>query len=280
MTAYSKARTKSLEGRGVDLLAHFSMQSPPVFSGAQAANVLQLTQAATTDLLWRMAQKGWLIRHRSGVYEVAPIWSSPQAPYRPDRFAALSSWLQGDYYIGFRSALEYHDWLTHPIVSQVWVAVPTPRRAPKTAVDQIHWVVVRRDRFSWGVARRWAGEQRIQVSDPERTILDCLHLPRHAGGITEIAAALRRAWPDLDTARLLDYVHSYGLASVRQRLGFLAETLDLPGAAAVTEALQPKGKRFGVIAIDPSLPPSGPIDKRWRVRVNIDGEELAAAGTT
>lgn len=69
----------------------------------------------------------------------------------------------------------------------------TRAQGGSTPGDRVIWVVTKPDRFEWGVRDRWIGSAKVPVSDPERTFLDCLHLPRHAGGITEVAAALLRA---------------------------------------------------------------------------------------
>lgn len=120
------------------------------------------------------------------MYKVAPIWAT-RGSFESDRFAGLSQSLELPYYVGYRSALELYGWLQHPVVGRLWIAVPQPRRLLRTPRDRLIWVVTKADRFEWGVTQRWLGSAKVSVSDPERTFLDCLHLPRHAGGITEVA---------------------------------------------------------------------------------------------
>ncbi len=273
---------KSIEGRGADLVAHFAQRSPAVFGAREAAEFLGIEVSATSAILGNLVARGWLVRNRMGIYEVAPIWATPDLPYDPDRFSALAHWVPEPYYVAFRSALEIRDWLDHPVRGRLWIAVPRQRHVPATVRDRVTWVVLRGDRFTWGRERLWVGSQPVQVSDAARTILDCLHLPRHAGGITEVAAVLVRAWSSLEPHGLVDGASRLSIDAVRRRLGVLLDTLGLPGGDSVAEQLA-RGcspKRRSPVLLDPALPPDGPVDHRWNVRVNVDSLELKAAGRT
>ncbi len=120
----------------------------------------------------------------------------------------------------------------------------------------------------------------MPVSDPERTFLDCLHLPRHAGGITEVAAALVRAWLTLDQERLISHSHRLGNASVDRRLGVLIEALELDEDDRLIGRLQHRRWRGRPVSLDPSLPTGGEINKRWGVRMNVPPDELSLVGRT
>ena len=273
---------KSVDGRGSEVLQHFAERDPPTFEAREAAEYLHVGSATAARLLSVLVARGWLTRHRKGVYEIAPMWASPENPFDPGRFTAVGHLVRGKYYVGFRSAFEIRDWLDHPVRGRLWIAVPSSRHTPTTLRDQVTWVVLRRDLFSWGIERHWVGTDTIWVSDPERTILDALHLPRHAGGITEIVAVLLRAAASLNGERLVAHTDRLGNESVRRRLGFLLETLLLPGLEEVVQKLYANRsiRRRSPVLLDPTLPTSGPIDARWGVRINVDRDDLMSAGRT
>ena len=120
----------------------------------------------------------------------------------------------------------------------------------------------------------------MPVTDPERTFLDCLHLPRHAGGITEVAAALVRAWPTVDQDRLISHADRLGNASVSRRLGALTEALDLDQAGRLGGWLPHRQWRGRPVSLDPSLPAGGEIDRRWGVRMNVPPDEFSMISRT
>jgi predicted transcriptional regulator of viral defense system len=273
---------KSVEGRGSELLVHFAQRNPPTFEAREAAELLVVDTSAVARILSTLVARGWVTRHRKGIYEIAPLWATPSQPFDPDRFAALARWVREPYYVGFRSALEIRDWLDYPVRGRIWIAVSTPHHAPTTMRDRVTWVVLREGRFSWGRERHWIGDQAIWISDPERTVLDGLHLPRHVGGVTEVVSVLVRAWSSFDRARLVAHVDRLAIDAVRRRLGFVLEAVDLPGAPELAEQLHAtlSHSRRSPVVLDPSLPVDGPIDRRWDLRVNLDRAEIAGAGRT
>jgi len=273
---------KSLDGRGVDLVTHFAQRDPPIFDAREAAEFLATDPEVAAKLLSNLVVRSWLIRHHKGVYEVAPLWATRDLPFGPSRFAGLAKWVREPYYVAFRSALEIRDWLDHPVRGRIWIAVPASRHVPSTVRDKVTWVVLRPDRFQWGRERYWVSNQTIWVSDRERTILDCLHLPRHAGGVIEVAAVLVRAWTSLDRQQLAEHTDRLGIEAVRRRLGFLLESLELPGAPDLAMQLYEHRSRVrrSPTLLDPGLPVEGQIDGRWDVRVNLDPSIIAMAGRT
>ncbi len=271
--------SKTLGSTAARLVIELAQREPPIFTLGEAQNVLGASSQVTSNLLSRLVRQGWIVRVRRGVYEVAPIWATRES-FAADRFAGLGLSLEPPYYVGYRSALELYGWLQHPVVGRLWVAVPQPRRLLRTPKDRVIWVVTKPDRFDWGVRNRWIGSAKVPISDPERTFLDCLHLPRHAGGITEVAAALVRAWPTLDQDRLISHAGRLGNTSVNRRLGALAETLDLDEADRLVGRLSHRRWRGRPVSLDPSLPAGGEIDRRWGVRMNVAPDELSMVGRT
>lgn len=270
---------KTLGSTGARLLAAFSQRDPAVFTLAESRDALRLSAQATSNLLSKLIRQGWIVRVRRGVYEAAPVWAT-QGTFASDRFTSLALSIDPPYYVGYRSALELYGWLQHPVIGRLYIAVPKQRRPLRTPRDRIIWVVTKAGRFDWGVRREWIGPARVAVSDRERTFLDCLHLPRHAGGLTEIAAALKRAWPSLDAQRLSNHTARLGNTTVARRLGALVDALELEGGEDVTRALRQQTWRGRPVSLDPSIPAGGLVDPRWGVRMNVPIEELAAVGAT
>jgi len=271
--------SKTLGSTAARLLMELAQREPPIFTLGEARNLPGASGQVTSNLLFRLVRQGWIVRVRRGVYEVAPIWATRES-FVADRFAGLSLSLEPPYYVGYRSALELYGWLQHPVVGRLWIAVPQPRRLLRIPRDRVIWVVTKPDRFEWGVRNKWIGSAKVPVSDPERTFLDCLHLPRHAGGITEVATAFVRAWPTLDQDRLISHSDRLGNTSVNRRLGALAQALALDEADRLTGRLPHRRWRGRPVSLDPSLPAGGEIDRRWGVRMNVPANELTMVGRT
>ncbi len=107
---------------------------------------------------------------------------------------------------------------------------------------------------------------------------DASALAQYVGGVTEVARAVFLRRKDLDVKRLVDYALRLNIGAVIRRLGFLLETsgIETPESVrALQSHLTPTYE-----PLDSSLPPEGPYQARWRVRVNVSPEELRAVAHT
>ena len=90
----------------------------------------------------------------------------------------------------------------------------------------------------FGTMDHWVTKQeKVTVSDLERTVLDGLRQPEYCGGVTEVAKGLWIRWADMDVSRLVEYALRLNVGAVMRRLGFLMEVYDL-GTAADRERLR------------------------------------------
>jgi predicted transcriptional regulator of viral defense system len=115
-----------------------------------------------------------------------------------------------------------------------------------------------------------------RIAVPQRAILDCLSHPGWGVTIPQIAQAIDlgnrngRATPP----SLFDAAKRYRNHAAAQRLGYLIETLH--GADAAEALLELRGTTHAAVLLAASGPDHGPIDAKWRVRINVDPDALVA----
>ena len=125
----------------------------------------------------------------------------------------------------------------------------------------------------FGIVEHWATKtERVRVSDPERTVIDGLKQPEHCGGFTEVAKGYWMRREAMAASRLVDYALRLEVGAVVRRLGFLLETFEVP---APIERLR-AALTSSYTLLDPLLPATGPYQARWRLRVNVEPDELRA----
>ena len=204
-----------------------------------------------------------------------------QADLRADALELLRS---AEAWLSHGSALFLHGWAKTP--QGLWTASsPRPRR--ERAVPGGHLrVVACAASARFGLGERSVGPGLpIQLTDPERTLVDALRRPDLCGGLTAVAPLIVR--PDvlvgaegpaprtLDPERLADYALRLGAGAVVRRLGYLLELRPAVDAAAVARlraALTPTWT-----SLDPARPCGGLRHERWRLVVNVPPADLAAA---
>ena len=175
-------------------------------------------------------------------------------------------------YIGGWSAAEHWD-LTEQIFSSVCVLTADKIRSKHHTIGGTRFVLssMRNDRH-FGTRFEWVGNQRIAVSDPEKTIIDMFYRPSLGGGIqhaTECFRNLIRASRG-ETGKLVEYTQRFGSGAVNKRLGLIG------GAMGLNEFAQSLsiGKSAGNIQLDPKNPGDRLIT-RWGVWVPTHWERWA-----
>jgi len=266
---------KTLGPESGDLLLRLSADGKIMFSTADAQAITQKTETATGDLLSKLARKGWLVRLMRGKYLIVPLEAGLEGIPMVDRFVIAREVLGSvPHYVSHYSAMELHQMTTQP-VNAVFVAVRRRRKSRAIAGTEYRFVYASARSF-WGWEETWATPQeQVRVSDLEKTLLDGAVRPDLCGGIGDVGKGLWLRRDDLNEGRLVEYAKRLNHKAASRRLGFLLQTYELGGSETV-RALQAYGKG-GYDPLDPTLPDEGPHASEWRLRINLDPEELRAS---
>ena len=228
--------------------------------------------AAVPRLLKSLADAGWIIRLRRGLY--AGTGRLPGGVDLPP-FAIATSLVKPSA-ISHLSALAHHG-LTDQI--PLVVTAITPRKAvipsmrgARPVEGQHVWhavgldfryVVVIPERFSFGIEIIWLDERfRVPITDRERTVLDLFALPRVFGGLGEGLSVLERAHGEIDVPRLVGYALRYGSIAVAKRLGW---SLEATGTSPAELAALLELPASSYSALDPGRARRGGYDRRWMI---------------
>jgi predicted transcriptional regulator of viral defense system len=236
----------------------------------------RVSRGFARKLAHSLVAKGWLQRVGRGAYLLSPARHGPDAAPDTDplRFGTR---IARPYYLGFATAAELLGLL--PQASRVYYVVTTARGRPRLVhAAQFRRVRVAPARF-FGTRRIRRRGELVVVSDPERTILDCLERPDLGGGLGGVLRILESAGPRLDFERMDRYLARLGRRSLALRLGFLLE--QLPSGARPPAA---RLRRWVARPTDPYVPlgaPNefgrrGPHDARWHIIRNVPESLLHA----
>ena len=266
--------TKTLGPTSAELLLRLSAKGKSIFSIGDAQAITNQSYNATTFLLGDLVRKGWLVRLVPGKYLIVPLEAGLEAIPMADRYVIGREVLGSvPHYISHYSAMEMHQMTTQP-VRTVYVTVARRRRSRTIAGMEYRFVYASQRSF-WGWETIWATPQeQVRVSDLEKTLLDCAVRPELCGGLAELAKGLWLRKEDLDEARLVAYVQRLDHKAAGRRLGYVLQTYGLgqPETIAILQSFTSRGYD----PLDPALPDEGPHDPDWRLRINLDPEELKA----
>jgi predicted transcriptional regulator of viral defense system len=248
-------------------LAQLRRTLPGPFTAAEAAAAADLAPERASRLLRHLAAQGWLTRISRGLYAAVPIEAEDPRTWRVDPWVIAATTLAPSY-IGGWSALHHWD-LTDQLFGTTLVVTARPVPHREREIGGARFELRRRPVDAhFGTRSVWREGIAVEVSDPERTLIDCLDDPSLGGGVRHVAEALRH-WHDVPRAnpdQLIAYGEWLGNRTAFKRLGFLLEALDIQDSGLI-EACRERISS-GVSLLDPGRAPDGSITTRWNLRVN------------
>lgn len=263
-----------LTARNRALLASLHQFDGP-FTVDEAQEALNVDRPRAQRFLRYLADRGWLARVRRGVYVAVPLSAAVPEEWRADLWRAAAQAYSPCYIAGW-SACE-HWGLTEQIFRDLMVVSTRPIgfRRDEIQGTPVRIKVIGSQRM-FGTVGVWRGSERVEVSDPSRTIVDLLDDPSMGGGIRHVAEVLDDylAGPHRDKERLLDYCERLGNRSVYKRLGYLLEALGLDEPGIIERCRERMSG--GVVPLDPGIGAPGARNSDWNLRVNARIDRVAA----
>lgn len=246
-----------------------------VFTTQDAEKTLGWPRADLHAVLFRLVKKGKLVRIKRGLFCLVPPGSSSLKKGYPQNWFLIAKALAGDkpYFISHYSAMQLHG-MTGESIQTIFISCPEQRRIPKDLRIPIRFITIPQKRF-WGLEEKWVThEEKVHVSDLERTILDILDRPDLAGGISEITRGLWLAKKEINGSRLLEYAKRFDSLAAVKRLGFLMANLDLVPEETVNKMHKFIQSSTSYAFLDPTSQKKGKYLDRWCLRINVDMEDI------
>lgn len=158
-------------------------------------------------------------------------------------------------------------------IEEEWEAIELPKAYwPSKVVSQrVNWFR-RKFELSFGVVQDFDGYIPIRITDRERTLIDSLQAPDYAGGIVNVLRAWRMGLDFINLDRIVDYTERYNVGIIRNRVGFIAESLGLSHPRFDVWARE--SVRGGSSKLVSSAPFSSDYSKRWNISLNASIGEL------
>ncbi len=265
---------KTLGTQSARLVVTLHEEGRSVFTLSDVERITELRRLSARSFVRSLVDRGVATRLRPGLFGLVPFELGHEREYLGNPYVVARELAgQTDYYISHASAMDIHGMLTQPQLV-VYVTSPHPKRNRVVLGMQFHFIECKVSQF-FGVSEHWANKQdKVMVSDLERTILDGLKQPRYCGGITEVAKGFWMRRADVNSGKLVDYALKLGIGAVIRRLGYLMETYRIDAPNEIKRLSKHLTSTYDLL--DPLLPSEGKFNARWRLRLNVSEEELRA----
>ncbi len=243
---------------------------------AELRQTLGASESYARFLAHKLVQKGWLERLRPGLFRLVPAARGREGVADANPLAAGAA-LVSPYFFSFGTACTHHG-LTEQVFSEVYIACRKRRRPVVVRGKRYVFVEVPRERF-FGFAEQSVLGEPVQMATLERSLLDALDRPQHAGGLGEVSRVVLRAAPRVAWPALLDLAHRWQAAAVLQRLGFLLDLHRADVPADVRSELVELTRGASRVRLGPRAKWgfAGKLVQPWTVVENVPREVLVSA---
>lgn len=262
---------RTLGKAGSDLLTEITRQEKRIFTFEDAAKVYGNSNGGLRELLSTLVQRRWLQRVEKGKYLILPFEAGHEGEWTEHEFI-IASYLIEPYYIGFRSALNFYGYTEQ--VSRTVFIVSTRRKLKSSLVISgvTYRFIYMSERKFFGSKQITVDGYRVNISEPEKTIVDCLDRLRYCGGVAEVAKALWYGRDEIDFVKMAEHARRNGNRATSQRLGYLIEILGLNAGKAFDILRESLSNRYA--SLDTLSEPKGRYIERWKVIVNVPENEI------
>jgi predicted transcriptional regulator of viral defense system len=264
---------------GVELVRRLAAEGDRIFSTDRArefAPAVGVSEGYLRQSLHHLVRSGWLVRVRKGLYAI----SSAMPGTSPVHEFEIAMALVSPAAISHWSAMHYHS-LTDQAPRKVFVLTTTNASVPRRPLgygkgreegyrvgDILYQFVQTKPQRYFGTEKVWVGEARVTITDPERTLVDGLSMPRYCGDFAEVLHAFEARGEQLDVERIVGYALRLDAATAK-RLGWVLEEAGFTGEHLDALLAVPiKGYR----RLDPTGPRRGPCNRRWMIQENSPGK--------
>lgn len=219
------------------------------------------------NTIYYLVKKKWILKLKKGLYIIVPLDIGVKGA---DSFImhnfVIASKLVEPYYIGYWSALNYYGF-SDQIPAATFIVTTKAKKGLKILDTSYLFVQVSKSRF-FGTTNIEIEGEKVQISDLNKTIADCLDHPEHSGGIDEVARSIYFSIHEIDVKKIVKYAQKMGNVTIVKRLGYI---LDVCGLIEKYKAIFDKTELSkGYSLFDPISPKKGKHNEKWLLLINRD----------
>ncbi len=218
------------------------------------------------EYITKLKQEGKLLHPKRCLYVAVPPTKINDESFTPDKYLIASKVQQG-YYLGYHTALEIHG-SAYSYFNDVYIVVEPNRKFRSFEFKNILYEPVYNSFQKVGLQKIDHKGQKIVVSSPSRTFLDCIDRPQYSGGWEECLKSLE-SLPGVRTKELKTILKSMEKDILYRKTGLILSMFeDNPYYEGILSELKPYLKEnMGTSTIYLSERSESELNREWMLYV-------------
>jgi predicted transcriptional regulator of viral defense system len=241
------------------LLKDITFNGLDIFTKSELLRISSLDQISTEKALRNLNKRDIIYTIERGKY--------CKFDFRDE--LVIGSFLSRDGGVGYWTAMHYHG-LTEQIPNAIFVQTSYKKQSKLIFGVKYVFVQLMKKKLS-GYKKVGYGNHQYNISDVEKTIVDCFDLPNYGGGYAEIIKAFNNA--NLNAKKMVRYCSAIDNIAVTKRLAYLSELLRKPKMDYFIKYAQTrKNKKYNLF--ESGGKENGKTNSRWNLILNMEEEEI------
>jgi len=269
-------RRQQLSPKEATLVAKWESEKKTTIRASDVQKVLDCSKSYAYFLLHNLERKRWLERVTRGLYQFIPLSYGYPERIPPANSFVIGASLVKPYYFSYYTSNSYYGFTTQ-MPFTLFIATTTKKPDVEWSSSTFKFVTLSKRKF-FGYRREKVFDTKVNMAEPEKSLIDSFDKPRYTGGIEQLAGITWRGLRRVNREKLVKYAVKMGSHALVQRLGFI---IDFLGKEELVEPLSPEIKNMlrehvgkPVIYLDPRRSKTGGFSKEWRIINNISRPQL------
>ena len=236
-----------------------------IFSVKNLKSELELSDKQIYDALNKLEKNGLIVKLEKGKY----------CRHNFSDEYVIGSFIVKNGGIAYWTALNFHG-LTEQIPNVVYIQTTQAKRNKSIFGIRYKFIKVK-DQKLVGFKTYGYGNHQFQITDVEKTIVDCFDLPQYGGGYNEIIKGFNNA--KLSAQKMVKYCKAIDNIAVTKRLGYLCELFNKPKMDYFIKYAQTvKNKKYNLF--ESGGEKKGKTNRKWRLIINMNEDEIIEIGNS
>lgn len=257
-------RRKGLSKKESYLLSYLAEKRKNIFTLRDVTETLNGSYENAKVTVERLVKKKWVVRIVKGKYLLVPLSAGIKGEYTEHEFIIAS--LFEPCYVAYWTALNYYGF-TEQVPNKIFVAARKRIKDREILGTKFKFVYLSEQKF-FGFNPVLISNVNVEISDKEKTIVDCVDKPGYCGGVEEIVKSVYFAKEEIEIEKLIKYAFRIGNNAVIKRLGFILDSLGFDSTGLENKI----SDSYSVL--DPTKEKKGKYLSKWRLLINVSEDEL------
>ena len=255
---------KTLGPIEMNIVARLTYEKKTIVTAEDLDRLFNLSPEDRKQIVFRLKKKKILSPIKRGIYIFSPLEAGPEGIGVDELLIPPLFFPKENYYVGYSTMFNYYGF-TEQLFQTVYV-LNTIRSTEKLICGLSYKFIKIPENRMYGIEKIKVGDQDVNISSKERTLIDLIYFNKPVGGI--IAAS--RIFTEIvsnskcEIKMLVEYTVCFPNITIRKRIGLILD--DIGVSENILKPLIKSIEKTSISSLNGSR--KGTLNKKWRVIAN------------